>query len=251
VDPDVAAPAAPLEAAAATIRREREALAEQIIAEMYRNPFWEARYGASGRARSLEDARFNLGQLASVLDLRIPDELVFYYRWLRDVLVVRGMCTQHIVEIVETMRAAVEPHAPEGARATLNAWLRAVEGRLGYDQPVAAALGAAREAILGDAVARLDAASGRASGPREARDLGYHLSYLTDAFGMEQPALFPTYTGWVTGFLAARNVSAAGLRAVLEALGAAAAAAVPQHAEAVRAQVAAGVAAVEAASAGP
>ena len=236
-----------LEAAAATIRRERETLAAQIVAEMYHNPFWDARYGKSGRARSLEDARYNLDQLASVLDLQIPDELVYYYRWLRDVLVVRGMCTQHIVEIIETMRVAVEPRVAPEARATLSAWLRAAEGRLGYDRPVAAALGGAQPAIIGDAVARLAAASVRPAGPREARDLGYHLSYLTDAFGMEQPGLFTTYARWVTGFLARLQVSAAGLRAGLEALGSAAEAAVPQHAAAVRHLVAAGLTAVNAA----
>src|SRR5690348_11759467 len=126
-DADLAATPAQLEAVAATIRRDRETLAAQIVAEMYQNPFWEARYGEPGRVRSLEDARYNLSQLASVLELQIPDELVFYYRWLRDVLVVRGMCTQHIVEIIETMRLAVEPGAPAETRATLNAWLRAAE----------------------------------------------------------------------------------------------------------------------------
>jgi hypothetical protein len=215
-----------LERTAAAIQARRQVLAEQVVVEMYRNPFWQARYGDRGKIRALEDAGLNFDNLAAVLRLGIVAELGYHYRWLRGVLVVRGMCSRHVQETMEAMRRALTTTLPAGEADAGCAWLRVAEGALIYDHPFAQALAPVEDAVIAGALARLAARPGAVpSAPaltadsREGRDLRYHLSYLTDALALDRPDLFVSYAAWVAGFLPTVGATVAGLRAGLQALG--------------------------------
>ncbi|HUS14539.1 MAG TPA: hypothetical protein VM536_05915 [Chloroflexia bacterium] len=256
MDAELTANPALAETTAAAIGAHQEVLARAIVDRVYRNPFWDARYGAAGRARSFDDSVHNLDQLAAVLRLGLPAEVGYYYRWLRDVLVLRGMTTRHMLDCLETMRAVLADGLPAAEAALAGNWLRVGEAALVYDHPFAQAVYAAAEPITAGAVERLAERAraadrdSSASATREQQDLGYHLSYLTDALVLGRPDLFTAYATWVTGFLVQVGASAAGLRAGLLALEAEIAAHVPPFAGEVHALIAAGVAAVDQATAG-
>ena len=249
-----AADRALLERTAATILAQRTVLAEMVVAEMYRNPFWQARYGDRGKIRALEDAGLNLDNLAAVLRLGIVAELGYHYRWLRDVLVVRGMCSRHVQETMGAICLALTAALPADQADTGCAWLRVAEGTLLYDHPFAQALAPREAAVILGALQRL-AVPGRAGSPnsdsREGQDLRYHLSYLTDALALDRPDLFTSYAAWVAGFLPTVGATVAGLRAGLQALNDALAAELPAAAPPARDLLAEGLRAVDRATTPP
>ncbi len=252
-----AADRALLERTAVTILAQRKLLAEMVVAEMYRNPFWQARYGDRGKSRALEDAGLNLDNLAAVLRLGIVAELGYHYRWLRGVLVVRGMCSRHVQEAIEAMCLALTTALPADQADAGCAWLRTAEGTLVYDHPFAQALAPVEATVVAGALQRL-ATRGDARPPappaidsREGRDLRYHLSYLTDALALDRPDLFTSYAAWVAGFLPTVGATVAGLRAGLQALDDALTAELPAEAPAARDLLAEGLRAVDRATAPP
>jgi hypothetical protein len=250
-----AADRALLERTAAAILAQRQLLAQTVVAEMYRNPFWLARYGDQGKIRALEDAGLNLDNLAAVLRLGIVAELGYHYRWLRGVLVVRGMCSRHVQETMEGMCRALNGALPADQAQVGCAWLRAADATLVYDHPFAQALAPLEDAVVAGALQRLAASTGSARSPdidsREGRDLRYHLSYLTDALALDRPDLFTSYAAWVAGFLPTVGASVAGLRAGLRALGDALAAELPGEAPPARDLLAEGLRAVDRATTAP
>ena len=252
-----AADRALLERTAATILAQRTLLAEAVVAEMYRNPFWQARYGDRGKIRALEDAGLNLDNLAAVLRLGIVAELGYHYRWLRDVLVVRGMCSRHVQETMAAMCRALTAALPADQADTGCAWLRVAEGTLLYDHPFAQALAPREAAVIAGALQRLGKRGGARppAAPdidsREGRDLRYHLSYLTDALALDRPDLFISYAAWVAGFLPTVGATVTGLRAGLLALAGALAAELPAESPPARDLLAEALRAVDRATAPP
>jgi hypothetical protein len=245
-----------LAATAAAITASRDELANKIVAECYRNPFWEARYGERGRARSLEDALHNLDNLSASLRLDLPAELVSYYRWLRDVLAPRGISGEHMREILRAQAAVLAESLLPDQAAITSAWFEHAAASLVYEHPFALAVASGEVEIVAGALGRLATESaeqgtqlsneaGQGRREHEAQDLRYYLSYLSDAIALGKPDLFTGYTSWVAGTLAQEGASAAGLRAELRALASELESRIPDYATQVQRLVEAGVSAVK------
>jgi hypothetical protein len=212
---------------AAVIAREGPALSRAVIAEMYRNPFWQARFGDRGRRHADDDGDFHVRYLVEAMRADSPAVMVNYGRWLRSVLVPRGMCTRHLGDNFARLRAAIAAAKLRGGESAV-AMLAAAEAGLAYDAPGPRA--------LQDRAARLAAVAveamrdrypyrhpeGGADGWASCLDDAlYHLSYLADAVAADDVRLFTDYVHFVARFLAARGLAAAHLDELLGALGAA------------------------------
>lgn len=150
------------------------ALSQGVLARMYENPFWMARYGARGRSFADEDSLYHLQYLDQAL--AAEDAAVFekYARWLRSILVSRGMCSEHLAENFLLLADAIDTSgAPsaDAARAVLERGARA----LVYTQGDASRLEGRRTELLA-AVER------SANGPAMREDdRRYLVSYLIDS----------------------------------------------------------------------
>lgn len=203
----------------------KEALGIRVIDAMYAaNPFWEERFGARGRRHADQDAAYHLSYLASALRIGSASVMTEYARWLRGVLVPRGMCSRHLEENFEKMREAIVSAKVPDAEAALDLLALAVDalrhrdgaaGRIERSAPATAARVAGR--LLGapgeGTVARGD--EGRA---RLEEDLRYHLAYLADAAATKRPELFAEHVVFAAGSLARRGIPPAHLLATLAAL---------------------------------
>lgn len=93
------------------------ALTTRVLEEMYRDPFWDARFGARGRSFAEQDGQFHLSYLTAALTAGDPSVLTTYARWLQQVLTTRGMCTLHIRENFERLAAAITDAVEDGSEA--------------------------------------------------------------------------------------------------------------------------------------
>lgn len=83
-------------------------LSARVIAEMYQDdPFWETRFGTNGRRHAHNDGDFHASYLAQALHQASPAVMTRYARWLRDLLVARGMCSWHLEENFARLRVVV------------------------------------------------------------------------------------------------------------------------------------------------
>ncbi len=154
-------------------------LSARVIAEMYRDdPFWEARFGDRGKRNANADGNFHAAYLAQALHMHAPAIMTRYARWLRDVLVARGMCSWHLEENFARLRVVV----------------------LATELPFAVAAGA----LLDDAMKALHHEEGAAAAverlrpeleqaARNGRVLG---SYIGDALAIGDPKHFIAHVQW-------------------------------------------------------
>ena len=201
-------------------------ISRRAVDAMYADPFWDARFGERGRRHADEDGDFHVGYLAEALRLGSTAHFANYARWLRSVLVARGMCTRHLSEQLRCVADAVDAlgalPSPEDARvvrAYVDAardGLRYPEGSLGSRlqdaEPRAAA--AAEEALA----ARFYGASGLPPRDRLRADAADLLSYLADAAALERPDLFAEHAEWLAGFFADQRRPDGYLAALREAV---------------------------------
>ena len=76
-----------------------ETLAARITEAFFsRHPEWEARFGAAGRRRCTEDARFHLSFLAGAVQAGSPAIFAEYATWCADMLAVRKIDRAHLLE---------------------------------------------------------------------------------------------------------------------------------------------------------
>jgi hypothetical protein len=160
-------------------------LTAQVLAEMYENPFWEERFGARGRTHAKDDGNFHIQYLLQALDAGDDHVFVEYARWLREVLVARGMCSLHLIENFDRLgRAIAREGWLEGDRAV--AILAAGSRALAYETGEAAAIDRAR-ATLAAAVARVVPVA------RGEHEVAEYLSFLADALAFAEPARFASF----------------------------------------------------------
>ena len=124
---------APAERATAFLLEEKEALAREVTARLYAAmPSLPEKYGERGRAKCLQDMRYNLEHLAPAVELEHPEMFAAYARWLDGLLRAYGVATDEVVRSLELMEAVVDERLPadeaDAVRACLRAGLAALRG---------------------------------------------------------------------------------------------------------------------------
>jgi hypothetical protein len=205
-------------------------LSEQTIADMYKDPFWHARFGAPRADKhGRQDGHFHVSYLAEALRAGDAGVMERYARWLQQVLTTRGMCSRHLAEHFDRLGQAITARGlPDAVRAI--EVLAAASAALRYDA-------AAPRAIQDRAAAIAGGAGGGPGGAGGGIDeqLAVLVSYLADAVALARPALFAAHVGWLAGFLAERGASggdgAGAVAALLERLREGVLHEVPEHRE--------------------
>lgn len=182
------------------------------VAEEYQDPFWSDRYGERGRRFAVADGMHHFSYVAEAVAAGSPALLVKYARWLRSVLVARGMCSEHLAEGLRIRARLVAARWPDAAPA-LAAFAAAEAALQRSDGPGAALAGVDREAVT----ATLTRSSGvPAAGVAD--DVRVVLSYLGDALAAEDPEIVLGHLGWRAGFDQRRGRPAGYTRSLLAAL---------------------------------
>lgn len=197
-------------------------LVDATLARMLENPFWAERFGERARTHGREDGLYHVRYLVAALEARDAEVLRRYATWLRTVLVSRGMSSRHLAENFTLLSDAIAAEGwPDAGEATAHLH-QAEEALLFPPRSPAGQLQREERALAEACVARLYAHHPSWSPAWRARcvdDVRYHVAYLADALGAEQPPLFASYVAWAGGFLARRGVPRAHLDASLVALG--------------------------------
>lgn len=207
----------------------RGALNEAMLAEHYRNPFWEARYGESGRQRTREDQLFQFKYLFTALSAGDPSIFTDYWKWLRPVLVLRGMCTRHAHDTITLTERHLRPVIAD-FWAEVAHYFSAAYAALAYDHPACQALNRVEEQTAAAVCARLRTERPGCTWVRCQADTLYFLSYLQDAAANQNPLLFREHIHWMRGFLVNQGLDPADLELALTLLRAEITAALPEQA---------------------
>jgi hypothetical protein len=210
---------------AAALEARAAVLTTRALDVMYANSFWQERFGERGRRRAEEDGRYHVTYLAEALRTESPEILVNYARWLRTVLVTRGMCSRHLAENFATLADAIRAEAlPGGAEA--ERYLELAQAALVYPDDPARALQVAAPRLARRVTAVLYerhpdwlVQQGPRGRQRCQEDVSYHLSYLADALALDRVDLFADYIRWIAAFLNRRGIPRHALRETLDVLG--------------------------------
>lgn len=204
-------------------------LTARVVAEMYADPFWHARFGECADRHGRQDGRFHLDYVIQALQADDAGILEHYVRWLQPVLTSRGMCTRHLAENLSRLAAAIRDEAwPDGDAAI--ALLDAARAALAYPPGPARDVQQAEPALAAAAVRALAAALPADGDAEPGRELVELVDYAADAIALGQPDGFVRHAVWLAGFLQAHRVPRARLVAQLEAVASVAPGIVPDRA---------------------
>ena len=190
------------------LARLRSATAELNLAavdEEYKDPFWSDRYGERGRRHAVEDGQYHFSYVAEAVAAGSMHLLERYARWLRSVLVARGMCSEHLADGFRIRaRLLTGPEWPDAG-------------------PALAAFGCADAALRyheGPAAGLVPAATRPADriGDESTDELRILRSYLADALALARPTTWIDHAVWRVGFDARRGRPRGHTRALLDAL---------------------------------
>jgi hypothetical protein len=99
--------------AAESLRRQQDDLARAITEALYaERPELEARYGAAGREKCLQDMRYNLEHLAPAVAFAEPALFASYARWLAGLLLARGIPVGDVVRSLQLTGHVVAVRLP-------------------------------------------------------------------------------------------------------------------------------------------
>lgn len=191
------------EALVRELQAQATALTLRVAGELYRDPFWDARFGARGRKFTEEDGQYHISYLVQSLAAQDPEVLARYGCWLRSVLTTRGMCTRHLAENFERLALAVgELHVDAQLAVNyLYAARDALHRELGSAQPLAEA----SERLTEGVCSWLDSAGNtprtealRQQLPQRISSL---LSYLADALALGQAQQLVAHVSWLDSWL--------------------------------------------------
>ena len=168
------------------LEEHRRALSQAVLDRMYENPFWMERFGERGRRFADEDSDHHVRYLDQALAADDPAIFEKYARWLRAVLVSRGMCSEHLAENFRLLGQEIARRGLADAAAgavILEAGTRAliyVDGDAGR--------------LEGHRAAFVDVVE-QAAAPGEMRedDRRYLVSYLIDATATGDRAFFDQF----------------------------------------------------------
>lgn len=191
-------------------------LSARVIGEMYADPFWLERFGPRGNGHASADGDFHVKYLVAALEADDPGVFANYARWLRDLLVARGMCSLHLRDnFLRLARAIAAEGWPAGAAAV--GVLEAGASALAHDTGDAAAVEAARADVERAAAAL---ANGAGDGAADAgAELQHLASFLADSLAGASDRLGP-HVAFLRRMHAALRIAPRRLDAQLAALAA-------------------------------
>lgn len=173
----------------ARIEAAADALTTRVLAEMYEDPFWVARYGDRATLHGRQDGLFHIKYLSEALRGNDPNVIEQYARWLQALLTTRGMCTAHLDENFARLATAIGETVADSAPAV--AMLAAARGALRYPEGPARQLQDAAPQLAPDGIGATA------------------LSYAADALALGQPAVFANHVAWTADFVERRGGSRA------------------------------------------
>ena len=195
-----------------------------VVEEMYRNPFWNDRFGARGRKFAEEDGRHHLSHLAQALAAGDAALMTVYARWLQSVLTSRGICSRLLAQNFQCLAAAIGNEKFPGGEVAIE-YLARAEAALEYPEGEPGELVRASGRLAERAASLVyerhpDWAMtwGPPGKARCASDGLYHLSYLADSLALGRPLTFSSYCAWMSGFLERLGMSPGHLAEILRAL---------------------------------
>lgn len=199
-------------------------LTGRVLDEMYANPFWQERFGDRGRRHAGQDGTSHIQYVVEALVAADARVFIEYARWLRGVLVARGMCSRHLADNFDRLASAIDQEPwPDRMRAV--GILRAGTEALLHTSGDAGAIDAVRGSLASETAALLYALhpdwldrSGDLGRTRCLDDLEYHLSYLADALASAERERFVAHIVFVAGFLGRHGVPIGHLRESLVTL---------------------------------
>ncbi|RKG83759.1 hypothetical protein D7W82_24320 [Corallococcus sp. CA049B] len=193
-------------------------IASASVQALYEDPFWAARYGLQ-RARRFgdEDAVFHVRYLVQALDASRPAILEDYARWLRTLLVTRGMCSLHLDQHFEGLTRALQAQGfgPDSLPYT---YVQSARQALHYKEGPAHAVESDAAAIISAVVRRTEGPLPAGSRPRLEQEVRLQLSYLSDALALGRADLWDAHLQWYAGFWPQRGLSPLTLVQTLDAL---------------------------------
>lgn len=164
-------------------------LTDRVLAEMYRDPFWHARFGHRADVHGRKDGRFHVDYLIQALHADDPVIVENYARWLQQVLTSRGMCTRHLADNFELLGRAISAESEWPEREAAVAMLDRARGALRYTSHPAAEVYAAI-----DELARAAGDSGR-----PVRELADYACYAADALALALPEVLANHAVFMAG----------------------------------------------------
>ena len=166
-------------------------LVARSLEYMADDEFWERRYSARGARFAREDGAFHVRYLVDALRAESPTVMSEYGKWLRDLLVPRGMCTLHVAEHFEHLGHAVKAESDTGPAVR---YVRAAIDALAYPSgSPAAAVQQAADRVERD-VPSLPPASGAAR--NSAWETRYLCHYIADAAARADAGLLTRHVEW-------------------------------------------------------
>jgi hypothetical protein len=175
-------------------------LASASVAPLYQDPFWEARYGQE-RSRRFgdEDAAFHVRYLVQALEEQRPSVMEGYARWLRTLLVSRGMSTHHLDSHFAGLARALETEG-WGPGTQPHDYVQAARAALRYTEGPAHLLEQEAPELAHAAAGRLTLYILPEDRPRLEEELQLQLSYLADALAAGRPEVMGDHVRWYVGF---------------------------------------------------
>ena len=179
----------------------RRPLVQAVFADLYRNPFWEDRYGETGRLNIPHDLDQHLDYLLTALRLRSPEYLTEYFRWVRHAVILRGMCTHHLTQVLASLSVNLATLLSEEDFQALTPFLEAARHSLEYSHFACRALSPHVD-LISRQTAQFAYPEEEQNARRELcrRDVLIYLSYLMDAVEKNNPEIFFGYLEWLKGF---------------------------------------------------
>lgn len=175
-------------------------ITDRVLEEMYRDPFWDDRFGTRGRVFAEQDGRYHLAYLCTALRSGDSGPLVSYAAWLQSVLTTRGMCTRHLDENFARIASVLEDMFGVRVEPALSLLAKAREALL-YPQTAARAL----QLSSSEWAARALQAMGPRARPETPANLAVLLSYMADAVALGRGDVFFDYVRFAEDHLVRRG----------------------------------------------
>ena len=178
------------------IQSARVRILERMLADLYHNPFWDARFGEKGRIYAVQDSGYHIDYLLTAIKANDPQVYGAYWAWFRPLMVQRGICTRHLVDTLTSLGQHLIAEVAQDDRL-LAVYLGAARQALDYDLPACRELAALENQIVKDVLVRAGPFSPQnPSHPSTETEILYVLSYLQDGAISENPEILKNYLHW-------------------------------------------------------